>query len=145
MILLLAAACIPATPPQPGAEAAVETSPEPSYSPLTLDPDGRAAARRQARLTMQAYARPRLSPNAWWNGLRPHLSAAAQADYTGTDPSQVLATRITGPATLTPASLPALARVAVPTDAGIYLLLLSRTPGQAWTVERITPPEPVHP
>lgn len=92
---------------------------------------------------MRAYARPGRSPQAWWAALRPHLSAGAQAAYTGTDPSQVPARRITGPASLTPASLPALARVAVPTDAGIYLVLLTRTPGQQWSVERITPPEPV--
>ncbi len=137
------AACTPATP-QPGAGAAVEVSPEPSYSPLTLEVAERAGARQQALTTMRAYTRSGVSPNAWWNGLRPHLSAAAQADYTGTDPSQVLASRITGPVRLTPASLPALARVAVPTDAGIYLVLLARSTGQGWTVERITPPEPVH-
>ena len=64
------------------------------------------------------------------------LSAAAQTAYAGTDPGVIPARRITGPATVTPASLPALARVAVPTDAGIYLVLLSRTPGQPWVVER---------
>ena len=94
---------------------------------------------------MTAYTRTARSPAAWWAALAPHLSAAARADYTGTYPSQVLASRVTGPATLTPASLPALARVAVPTDAGIYLVLLSRSPGHAWTVERITAPEQVHP
>lgn len=93
---------------------------------------------------MRAYARPGRRPHAWWAALRPHLSAAAQAVYAGTDPRQVLARRITGPASLTPACLPAVARVAVPTDAGIYLLLLIRSAGQPWAVERITAPETVH-
>jgi len=139
------AACAPAAPTQ-GAGGAADNSaqPQPSYSPLTFQAADRAAARQQALAAMRAYARPHRSPKTWWAGLAPHLSAAAQSDYTGTDPSQILAARITGPATLTPASLPALARVAVPTDAGIYLVLLARSPGQGWTVERITPPEPVH-
>lgn len=104
----------------------------------------RAAARRQATDTMRVYAQPDLGANAWWADVSPHLSAAAQTAYAGTDPAVIPARRITGPATVTPASLPALARVAVPTDAGIYLVLLSRTPGQQWVVERITPPERVH-
>ena len=102
------------------------------------------AARGQATETMRAYAQPEVGANAWWAEVSPHLSAAAQTAYAGTDPGVIPARRITGPATVTPASLPALARVAVPTDAGIYLVLLSRTPGQQWVVERITPPERVH-
>ena len=108
---------------------------------MALGPVEREAARRAARATMQAYARPGASPRAWWKQLRPHLSGSAQAAYAGTDPAVIPARAVTGPAALTPASLPALARVAVPTDAGIYLVLLRRSPGQPWAVERIVAPE----
>lgn len=140
---MCAACSTPGPVPQQGG--AVENHvPQPSYTPLTLGPEEQAAARSQAYAVLRAFARPELGPRAWWKGLRPHLSASAQNDYVGTDPARVPARRITGPARLTPASLPALARVAVPTDAGIYLVLLSRTPGQPWTVQRLTAPEPVH-
>ena len=92
---------------------------------------------------MRAYARPDRSPRAWWKQLRPHLSSTAQAAYARTDPAVIPARAVTGPASLTPASLPALARVAVPTDAGIYLVILRRSPGQPWTAERIAAPEVV--
>ena len=125
----------------PTAGLALPASRQPGYTPLALGPAERAAARRAARATMRAYARPQARPRAWWKQLRPHLSGAAQAAYAGTDPAVIPARAVTGPASLTPASLPALARVAVPTDAGIYLVLLRRSPGQPWTVERIVAPE----
>lgn len=92
---------------------------------------------------MRDYVQTQRHPRTWWTALEPHLSAAARKDYAGTDPATIGAERLTGPATVTPASLPALARVAVPTNTGSYLLLLSRQPGQQWVVERILPPETV--
>ena len=118
-------------------------SPQPIYSPLSLGPSERGAARRIARAAMTAYARPDLSARAWWAGLRPYLTADAQAAYAGTDPVTIAARAVIGPARLTPASLPALARVAVPTDTGLYVVLLSRSPGRPWSVERLIAPEMV--
>lgn len=137
--LLLGGCAAPARmPPKSSVES---VSAQPSYTPMAFGPAERRAARQVATATMRTYARPGRDPHTWWDALRPHLSAAAQTAYAGTDPAVILARRLTGPAVLTPASLPALARVAVPTDAGSYLLLLSRSPGQPWVVERITPPE----
>ena len=91
---------------------------------------------------MTAYARPDLSARAWWAGLRPYLSADAQAAYAGTDPRAITVTGVTGPARLTPASSPSLARVAIPTRNGSYLLLLTRTVHRRdWLVARIVAPE----
>lgn len=93
---------------------------------------------------LTAYARPRVSATEWAAELWPLLSIPAQAAYTGTNPSTITAHRVTGPARLTPASLPALARVSVPADDGIYLIVLSRTPeAPRWRVERLIPPETV--
>jgi hypothetical protein len=93
---------------------------------------------------MTAYARPDLSARAWWAGLRVYLAADAQVAYAGTDPAAIPVTGVTGPARLTPASSPSLARVAVPTRAGSYLLLLTRgTYRRDWLVTRIVVPERV--
>ncbi len=81
--------------------------------------------------------------HAWWAAFEPRLSADARRDYAGTDPATIGAARLAGPATVTPASLSALARVAVPTTTGSYLLLLSPSGGQRWVVERIVAPEAV--
>jgi hypothetical protein len=50
---------------------------------------------------------------------------------------------VTGPGHLAPSSTAEVARVAVPTDIGVYLVILSRTGDEptTWRVERITPPE----
>ncbi len=119
------------------------TTPQPASPASDLSPEDRAAARRVAVAAMRDYLQTQQRPHAWWAALEPHLSAAAREDYAGTDPATIGARRITGPATVTPASLPALARVAVPTDTGSYLLLLGRQPSQQWAVERILPPETV--
>ena len=93
---------------------------------------------------MTAYARPDLSARAWWAGLRPYLTADAQTAYAGTDPGAIPVTGVTGPARLTPASSPALARVAIPTRNGSYLLLLTRgVHRRDWLVTRIVAPERV--
>ena len=140
MIALTGCTTIPAPAPTPLMSA---VTPQPAPSTLSLSPEDRAAARRVAVATMRDYVQTQRHPRTWWTALEPHLSAAARKDYAGTDPATIGAGRLTGPATVTPASLPALARVAVPTDTGSYLLLLSPHPGQQWAVERILPPETV--
>ena len=113
------------------------------YTPLGLGPAERRAARRTGHAALRAYTRPRRTPARWWQGVRPYLSADARLAYAGTDPVTIAARAVIGPARLTPASLPALARVAVPTDTGLYLVLLSRSPGRPWSVERLIAPEVV--
>ena len=105
-----------------------------------------AASRQGALITadaaMRAFAQPQVSSAAWWAGLAPLLSPVAAQAYQGTDPATVPAHQVTGPARLTgDPGTPYLVRVAVPTDVGIYLVLLSRA-GQSrpWLVERLTPP-----
>ena len=49
---------------------------------------------------------------------------------------------LTAPVTLTPASTPLVARVSVPTDAGVYLVIMARTDeSPTWLADRIMPPE----
>lgn len=140
LVLLLGAGCAhPAPTPGPAVVPAPTAGP-----PLLLDRAAARAARQTAMAALSAYARPHASATGWQARLWPHLSVAAREAYLGTDPATIVVRTVTGPARLTGSSLPALARVSVPTDAGIYLVVLSRSPDRPrWQVERFIPPEVV--
>lgn len=106
------------------------------------DDAGRQDAQAAAAAAMQAFARHDLPTHLWWAGLAPLLSPTAVQAYQGVDPANVPAHQVTGVAYPTgDTGTPYLARAAVPTDAGDYVVLLSRTgQGQRWLVERLTPP-----
>lgn len=108
----------------------------------TWDARARAYALRVAETAMRAFARPEIGEATWWAELSPLLSPAASSAYQGTDPAEVPARTVTGEPTLVDESSTYLAPVSVPTDVGVYLVLLSRADqGSPWLVERITPPE----
>lgn len=106
------------------------------------DDAARAAAIRTASAAMTAFARPHLEHDTWWAGLEPLLTYDAAVDYSYTDPANVPASEVTGRATVVGEASAYLASVQVPTDAGIYTVLLVRADGDApWLVERLAPPE----
>lgn len=122
----------------PNDEGADVAAPEP-YP--TWNAEARDAARVAARKAMSRFARPDLDENAWWSELVPLLSPMASVAYVNTDPATVPVRDVTGAAELVDASSPYLAKVRVPTDAGHYVVLLSRAgQGSPWLVERFTPP-----
>lgn len=128
--------------------------------PPTWDAASREAAARAGARVMRAFARPNLPAARWWAELEPLLSPAARTAYAGTDPSNVPAAAVTGPAVFLDntngshgssdasgsgegagGASPWLARVEVQTDVGRYVVLLSRTDqGSAWLAERLEPP-----
>ncbi len=111
-------------------------------STLALDEIARAKAETTAVQVMTRFARRTVSADQWWNDLAPLMTPKAAQAYRYTDPANVPPTKVTGPANVTTASIPLVARVGVPTDAGIYLVILSRTDQSPdWLAERITPPE----
>ncbi len=115
--------------------------PSPS-STLSADAASRAAATDAAVEAMTLFARQDVVAHTWWSELVPLLSARAAQDYRYVDPANVPATGVTGPVKLLPQETPTVARVSVPTNAGVYLLVLSRTAAEPrWVVERFTPPE----
>jgi len=129
--------------PTPGAEGQdhlIQLA-SPSAYPSSDDASGRDA-QATAAAAMQAFARHDLPTPLWWAGLAPLLSPTAVQAYQGVDPVNVPAHQVSGVAYPTgDTGTPYLARVAVPTDAGDYVVLLSRTgQGQRWLVERLTPP-----
>jgi hypothetical protein len=112
--------------------------PPPPPAPTDDAPSQDAALALGAK-AVTAFARPDLGPDTWWAELSPLLSPAAALAYEGTDPVEVPARRVTGPAWagVSPSSF--LATVFVPTDAGDYAVLMVREGGGApWLVERIT-------
>lgn len=109
----------------------------------TADPD-RAEAASVAQKVMVLFARPGVDATRWMKDLEPYLSPQAQQDYQGSNPANVPARKVTARAAVVATDSARLARVHVPTDAGVYLVVLSRSPGDpTWRVERITPPEEV--
>lgn len=154
MIPAAAACSAPAEPP-PGASSSppliepsgpndVDTEvPAPLASP-TWDQAGREQATTTATGVMTIFVDHSEDEAAWWAELETMFSPLAAADYADTDPAQVPARQITGPAELVEESSVFLATVDVPTDVGAYQVLLSRTgDGQSWLVERLTPPDAV--
>ncbi|WP_298461189.1 hypothetical protein [uncultured Cellulomonas sp.] len=121
-----------------------EPDPQPLPSP-TPGATSDAAAVEVATAAMTAFARRELPEADWWAGLSPHLSNAARDAYSATDPANVPASAVTGAAAVLPSESGYLATIAVPTDAGVYEVLLSR-PGQfaPWAVEQMLPPEGVN-
>ena len=106
------------------------------------DTASRAAAVVAAEATMAAFLRVDLDSDSWLSGLSEHLSPAARAAYVGTDPLEVPARAITGPAVYEPSTSAYLATVVVSTDVGDYRLLLSREgQGAPWLTETLTPPD----
>jgi len=107
----------------------------------TWDATSRKAATAAATTAMTAFAQPGLGYDEWWAVLEPLLSAQAQADYAFVDPANVPAKAVTGAARLVDESSAYIAHVSVPTDAGVYTVVLSRIDaGAPWLAERITPP-----
>jgi hypothetical protein len=116
----------------------------PTWDQRTAGAAGEAAAAATAM-----FVRKDLPAAGWAARLAPLLTDRAAADYLGddpagpsTDPGNVPGTAVTGTAVASPGPSPYLAAVTVPTDAGRYVVLLSRTDGSAgWLVERFVLPE----
>lgn len=129
-----------ATPVAPGSNDVGVDLPRPAPPPV-WDPLSNLAAVDAASQVMRTFARPALSGERWFRELSPLLSPAAADVYVGTDPAQVPARAVSGVAQLLPSTSGYIARVAVPTDAGAYTVVLSRkSQAGPWLAERITPP-----
>jgi hypothetical protein len=124
----------PATPAGPRDELEASALPYPTDDPRSVQ-----AALDTATTVMTAFARPDQTADAWWTALSPLLTPAAATAYSGTDPAEIPASTVTGPAWLGESRSPFLATVFVPTDAGNYVVLLVREDAAApWLAERIT-------
>lgn len=108
----------------------------------TWDAASRAAAVDAAAKAMTAFARPDLDYDTWWTSVEPLLTQQAAQDYAYVDPANVPARQVTGSAQLVDETSAYIAGVEVPTDVGVYTVMLSRADeASPWLVVRFTPPE----
>ncbi|MGF1662336.1 MAG: hypothetical protein ACFCVG_07665 [Kineosporiaceae bacterium] len=128
-------------PGDPAAHDADRGLPELPVPDVTWDTEAADAAVATAVAAVTAFARPAAPVDRWWADLAPLLTPAARTAHTGTDPANVPASAVTGPAGPARSPSPFLATVAVPTDAGTYTVLLVRDDaGAGWLVDRLDPP-----
>jgi len=108
----------------------------------TWDAASRTAALDAATKAMTAFARPDLDYDTWWKAVEPLLTQQAAEDYAYVDPVNVPARQVTGTAQLVDETSAYIAGVEVPTNAGVYTVMLSRADGGSpWLVVRFSPPE----
>lgn len=120
--------------PEPGTIVTAEPT-------LRTDP-ARTDAAARAVVALTLFMRRDLTGPARASALRPFLAPLAARDYADVDPTKVPGTTVTGPPLVIPTAADRIARVQVPTDAGAYVIHLSRNPQDPqWRVERFTLPE----
>lgn len=114
-----------------------------TYIAPTWDEAATNAAIAAAQATLTAYL-DASDPDAWWRGLRPHLTPGAQEIYAAVDPAGIV------PAALIPDAAAVVsptdddhlltALVQVPTDKGVFGVALVREGGNDWLAWRIVLP-----
>ncbi|MBU8867877.1 hypothetical protein [Paenarthrobacter aromaticivorans] len=109
---------------------------------ISWDQASKDQAVEVAQKAMADFARSTVGEQQWANDLGRWLTPQATADYSGVDPANILASRVTGLAQLTVDDSNGYGvTAAVPTNAGTYTLQLLRSDKDApWKVSRFTPP-----
>lgn len=132
----------------PAPEGAIDEDSGETHGPRSVpvwDDESRQSATAAADTVMRAYARPDLGFEEWWAQLQPLLDQKATQDYAYMDPSRIVATTITGPPVITDETSAYVAYVDVPTNAGMYGLILSRVDGDSpWLASRFILPDGVN-
>lgn len=140
----------PATPrpttasaPSPDASGEDFDTPEPVSAEAVWDDASRAGAIAHADAVMAAFAQPALAYEAWWAGLSPLMSPEGQEKYSAVDPANIPVSQVLGTGSSVDEFTPYIARIAIPTDVGTYVVVLSREGADptSWRGETITPPQ----
>lgn len=107
----------------------------------TPDPEAAGDALGVAVAAVTAYCSPSLTRDAWLAGLKGYLTPTAVVAYGTVDPAVVPCSSYVGNAVALDGDTFTMP-VSVPTDAGIYEVLVTRTtPTGPWLVDRMTPPQ----
>ena len=126
---------------------AMDSDPAATLPPAQWEEVDAQQAADAAGHAVAAYTAKDRTPTDWWNALASVLTPAAQVAYADTDPANVPGTTVTGQPVATPGASFYVATAVVPTDAGRWIVLLSRAdtgPGNPWRVEQMTPPDGAH-
>ncbi len=130
------------TPPPPGY---LDVDTQETASPVKVpswDSGSRTDVVESAENAMRAFARPGMDRDTWWAELEPLLTQQAAQDYAYVEPSVIPAKKVNGPGELVDDTSAYVGFVEVPTDAGIYTIILNRSDADApWLVSRFNPPE----
>lgn len=128
------AASLPATSPPsgPATTAAPTTS-----APLTATAASKRSPVDVATALVTAWAKPGEGESQWLAGMKPWATADLVSSMTGTDPTQVPATKVTGDAALRVIKAKT-ATVSVPTDGGRVAVVLVQQSG-AWKADSLAP------
>jgi hypothetical protein len=143
-LLLSCAGCTsdlaaPETPPTAGTLVADDGADD-VIAPTPPTAEDAASAVEAAKGTLAAFANPDLTPDQWMAGMYPVLTQRGADDYIGTDPRQIKVRSVTGTGTVLEGATDVALTVAMPTNAGIYYVALSRPSTEsAWLADRIRP------
>ncbi|RRD29002.1 hypothetical protein [Actinomyces bowdenii] len=114
-----------------------------TYLPPTWDQAAEDAAVQRASQTMTAYLAG-TDQETWWRELLPHLAPQARAAYRHTDVTRVPPAAVDGAraSLISPTDEAHLltALVQVPTDKGVFGVVLTRHSGNDWLTQRIILP-----
>lgn len=112
----------------------------PTAGPPVWDAAAAADAQERAVAFMRAFARPDLPAEEWYRGIAGLMTDNGAQLFAYVDPVNVPASEVTGQAQVLENVSPSLAEVHVETDAGLYLVTLSRvSAGDPWLVEYADP------
>lgn len=112
----------------------------PTAGPPVWDEDAAADAQERAVAFMRAFARPDLPAEEWFQGISGLMTDNGAQLFAHVDPVNVPASEVTGQGQVLENVSPSLAEVHVETDAGVYLVTLSRvSDGDPWLVEYADP------
>lgn len=127
----------------PGSHDGTHDEAEHTSAPVpTAAANSQESAIAAAEAVVTAFARPGLPEEQWWAELLPLLSQRGAVAYEGTLPENIPVTAVTGPGAVIDASTEVIILVEVPTDAGDYIVTLTRADAsQPWLAERIRPAE----
>ncbi len=138
-------------PSAPADTAQLETAPmeqltggeqNPAEEAPTWDAAAEEAAADRAVAFMRAFARPELPAEQWHAGIAGLMSPGGAELFAYVDPANVPASEVTGEVEVLDPSSGSLAEVHVATDAGTYLVTLTRiNQADPWLVEYADPVE----
>lgn len=112
----------------------------PTDGPPVWDEAAAADAQQRALAFMRAFARPDLPAEEWFEGIAGLMTEGGAQLFAYVDPINVPASEVTGEAQVLENVSPSLAEVHVDTDAGVYLVTLSRvSAGDPWLVDYADP------
>jgi hypothetical protein len=106
------------------------------------DDAARADVVALAENVMRAFAQPDLDFDAWYSGVEPLMTQRTAEEYAFVDPVNIPVREVTGPGRIVDDKSAYLAVVEVPTDIGLYQVVVVRMDGNSpWMVERLDPPQ----